>query len=227
MSESLFDHIPTGATISDLKPLPSDPNMRRIRVNGRPVATLRAADIEALKLEPGSRWSASLAAKVANALEIDKARKAAMKLLGHRAFSSGELIDKLVTKGHRSTVASRIADELARDHWIDDMEYARSLARETIRTKPATQRLLEHKLQLRKVDPKVAKAVATEVVQGLDPFSQAMQLAETSLKRMKSSRGQAVQRRVAALLARRGFEEDIIAEVLDRIGLNADDRNEP
>jgi len=220
-----FDGDSSAIVISEIAPLVSDPNMRRVRVGPgkKTVATLRAADVEALELAIGQPWTAKLAQAVQVELAANKARKAAMNMLGRRAFSKAEVIERLEKKGHAVSIAQRIADELAADRWIDDAAYGRALIDELNRKKPAGRQLLASKLQRRKIDPELADRLAREAIAGSDPLNEALELARQRLPTMRALPAATTRRRLAGLLARRGFDEEVVAAALARLRLDDDD----
>lgn len=233
MMMMLFKDIPDGAVISEITPLTSYPNMRRVRIGPphsphspsgkKTVATLRAADIDAIGLAIGNPWTPKLAQAVRVELAAGKARKAAMNLLGRRAYSKGELIDRLQRKGHDTLIAQRIADEMAADQWIDDAAYGRAIIHEISRSKPAGHQLLVSKLQARKLDPELAERIAREAVAGGDPLNEALKLARQRFQAMQALPAATARRRLAGLLARRGFDEEVVAAALARLGVGDDD----
>ena len=160
-----------------------------------------------------------------------------MRLLGRRAYSRGEVIQRLIDRGHDKSIATHIADELETDRWIDDAAYARAIVHEATRTKPAGRRLLLDKLKSRRIDAELAQRVAEESASPASPtlrvgsagsaratteFDAALALARKRLDTMRGLSAATIQRRLAALLARRGFEEDAIQAVIERLPI---DRN--
>jgi len=128
-SDRLFVEGLGGASITAIEPLASNPNLRRVRVGTKTVATLQAADIESLRFRVGQSWTAEAAQRVADAVSAAKARTTAMKLLGRRDFSRAELIDRLEARGHSRSTATSVADELVRNGWINDRDRAESIIR--------------------------------------------------------------------------------------------------
>jgi regulatory protein len=202
------------AVITEIRPLPSDPNMRRIRVGRNTVATLRAADIEALGIAVDANWTPKLAREVQHVLACHAARKDAFRILGRRAHSRAEIIQRLRHRGHGPEIAESIADELAADRWIDDEKYARDIVEQAIRTKPAGRRLLEQKMRTRKIDPEVAARVLGEAAGHLSDVESAAELAKRGLRGMRGPPPATIKRRLAGLMLRRGFDEEVVDDVL-------------
>lgn len=225
-ASTLFDDSSAHATISQIRPLANDPNLRRIVVGRKVVATLRSTDIESLKIQVGAIWTADLAAAAQTEMKANKARRAAMSMLGRRAYSRAEVVDRLVRKSHDRTIAERIARELAADHWIDDTAYAEAVVREASRKKPAGRTLLVEKLQARKIDPQITETVARAAQAQVDPLEAAVEFGRRKLASLHALPDAKARQRIFTALARRGFDEDTIAAVCDRLHLRSDEHND-
>ncbi len=211
--------------VSEIRPIGSDPNMRRIKVDGNTVATLRVTDIEALKIKVGQHWTVTLARAVDQVVATNRTRKAALGLLGRRPYSQAELADRLRGKNHAPSSVKSVLKELVANGWIDDAAYGRKVADEVIR-KPASRRYLKSRLEARQIAPQLAEQIAKEAVTGIDPVEAALSLARRRLGSMAGLPVATVQRRVAGTLARRGFDEDVIDGVLIRLGIGERDYSE-
>ena len=87
--------LPAGTTISALEPDACRPGSVRLTAGGRAVATVDERDIERLRLTPGRPWTDRLAADVRCALMRERARSRATRMLGRRALTRAELVDRL------------------------------------------------------------------------------------------------------------------------------------
>ncbi|MCI0362635.1 MAG: recombination regulator RecX [Phycisphaerales bacterium] len=216
---SLFEDKGDGdvATVSDIKAVARDPNMRRVYVGRRAVATLRASDVAALEIRIGGVWTAALGAKVEREAAAAKARKQAMKMIARRAYSRGQLAEALERKGYEAEIARRVVDELAADRWIDDEAYARGVAVAIGSRKAAGARLMEAKLAGRKIESELAERVAREAASELGTVDAAEELVRRQMKVWTRLKPVAIRRRIEGLLSRRGFDEDVIEAVLSRL----------
>lgn len=205
--------------VTQIKPLSKDPNLRRVYVDKRAVALLRASDVEMLQLCEGMEWNSRIAMAVQNEHEALKTRQVAMRMLGRRAFSRGELIDRLLRRGHSQLAASRTVDELVADHWIDDAQYAREIVNAASSRKPASQRQLKSKLAARRIDPDLASEILGTATRDSDDVT-ALTFARQQLRAMKDLRRPVAAARIASKLARRGFEQQTIIETLEQLGLS-------
>lgn len=213
------------ATISAIDPMPSDPNVLRVRVEGRIEARLSRPDVEALKLAVGQKWTSTRAEAVHRAVETAKARKSAFATLGRRALSRRALIERLIAKGHAEPIAKSVADQLENDGWIDDVAYARSIVHEVVRKRPASAAFLQERLQAKKVDDSAIESVLAEHAAVTDPLEQAFVMAQEKLCSMKkiTSNAAAAVRRIASALERRGFDVETVEVVIQRLGLLPED----
>ncbi len=219
MSTDASTHLPC---VTEIAPLPGNPNVQRIKVDGRVAARLSASDVESLGIEVGQQWTAEVAARVDDALECAKARRTAMTLLGRRALSRGKLIERLMRRGHSHDVADRVTLALVQDHWLDDAAYAQALAEELARRKSASHRLIVERLIMRRIDESVAREAADLVLSKINPVDAATALAKKRLATMNNIEPKRAVRRIASLLARRGYDEETINETIDRLDRLAD-----
>jgi regulatory protein len=220
--------MPVGEAITAIRPLPSDPSMRSVRIGRRVIARLRADDIGSIGLRAGQILTDEIAGAIEAILAVDKARKDALRLLGRRGYSCGQLVDRLKRKGHEEPAARAVVNELKADNWLDDEEYARAVAHEIRAHGPATPRLIIQKLRQRRIDADLARRVAEEALADADPVDEAVRLAEKRLRTMGHVPAATAARRIASALARRGFDMDTIRTALDRVKIaDAEPGDEP
>lgn len=221
----LFDDVPEGAAITDIVAVKDDPALRRIRVNGRSVATVRATDVETLGLQEGMAFTRQRRAALAEIVAINRARRIALNLLGRRAYTSAELIERITRRGYDEVIAERVTRQLAADHWIDDAQFARDLVDELLAKKPAGRPLLEQKLAARKVPDELASRAIDDALAEHDEHAAALEFARRLLGRRSSKSAAAAARSIHGKLARRGVDESIIQDVLEELDLLANDEH--
>jgi regulatory protein len=143
------------------------------------------------------------------------AMRDALRLLRRRPLGCAELRDRLARKGHESPVISRVVAELMDQGALDDAAYAKLLVESELR-KPTGRRLLVHKLCRKRVPREVIGRVVTKALRDKDPVADARSLAERKLTSPTFQRLDAAarQRRLWSLLARRGFDRDVIETAL-------------
>ena len=220
MNSSLFESEEPAKRIDAIEVPTSDASLRRIRVGRRTVATLPANVIEAMGITVGDAWTESLAAAVDQAKVEHTVRVHAQRLLKRRALSRDELIERLQRKETDTQLVGRIADEMTAAGAINDDAYARLVAVSEADRGPVSVTYLEHKLQQRGIAQVLAQQVAGAILQDTDDAETAARFAAARLRSMSSQPPEVAARRIGAALARRGFDADMIASVLDGIGLS-------
>ena len=150
---------------------------------------------------------------------ISPIREYALGLLGRRAYSCGDLTQRLVSKGHDPNLVDLAIRRLVDCGLLDDEALARAMAEATVAKKPASAALIEQKLHARRIPRDIAERVVAEVLDGVDPVEAAARLARAMLGAHRPKAGAANRQRIGAALARRGFDADIISEALERAGL--------
>ena len=215
---------PEAPLITAIEPLASNPNMRKVFVHGKPVVMLRATDIESLRIRTGMTWTAEASQRAADAVAANEARALAMRLLGRRGFARAELISRLEQRGCDVSIAERVTAELVRDGWLSDRDRAEAIVRQTTRKGPASRPMLMAKLTAHGIQSDLASSIADAARAGRSDLRDAVMLAKHALSAQRSKLPPAaVARRIASLLARRGFDHDTIASALERAGLTRDD----
>jgi regulatory protein len=152
---------------------------------------------------------------------VDKARADALRILGRGDHAAAALIARLVRRGHAEEDATRAVERLRVEGWLDDEATARALAERTVRGAPAADRLIETRLRRGGVEADLAARVARETA-GEDPVAAALLVAERRCRGLDRLDPAVAARRVAGVLARRGFDEDVIETVLSRLDLHPD-----
>lgn len=224
-TRSLFNDLPTGGVISKITPRTSNPNVRSIHVGRKTVATLRAADVKSLNLKVGDPWTKAVSRRVALILKRQKALSSAMNMLGRRSLSKSDLAHRLVAKGNSRVIAGQVAEELASAGWINEPHLADALIHHVTRAKPAGRTLIRNTLQAKGLPNQVIEDSLADNDAMKDEMANALRLAKSRLRHFAGLPNSTIRRRIASLLARRGFEDDTIEQVLDRLQLSPRESN--
>lgn len=160
------------------------------------------------------------AARAAEDAALETAREQALRLLTARPRTRAELATALSRKGADEAVASEVLDRLTTVGLVDDEAYARSYAeREASRKGP---RAVVDALQRRGVSAVLARQVA---FQG-DPDAvrpAALAVGRAALPRWRGLDRPVVERRLAGLLARRGYSSGLVYSVVRELLDGVDD----
>ncbi len=148
---------------------------------------------------------------------IDAAREAALRLIEHSRRTRSELERKLRERGVEAAVRDEVLRRLEGVGLVDDVEYARAYLAGRWGRRAAGWRALEGDLKRRGVSsPDIAAARARlEAEQGpADEVSLARRVIAQTARRYAALDPARRRQRLWALLARRGFAPDVIAEAL-------------
>lgn len=137
--------------------------------------------------------------------ELQKAKDAALNYLGHAATTERRVRDKLRAKGFEGETIDTVVEDLMRVGLLDDEAYARDFAKRLALKETAGARWIETKLVSRGVHYSLAARVAEEfAAEGSDA---ALEAARARIAKMGHvTDGEALVRRVAGQLQRRGFD---------------------
>jgi len=134
----------------------------------------------------------------------------ALEMLGRRAMSRRELIDKLVGKGEEESAAVAVADWLVEKRFLNDGDYAEQIVRHYAGKGYGRQRLTEE-LWRRGIGKDLWDAALQEMPEGDEALDRFIHL---KLRGVEPDRAE--EKRVADALRRRGYDWDAISEALRR-----------
>ena len=183
----------------------------RIFVDGEFWAELDSGVAAEHGLFEGAVLSQARLAEARVAGERSLAMSRALSLLGYRARAKGELRDRLERAGYSGETVAVVIARLEELGYLDDEEFARSLAREDARKKYGPRRILGD-LRRVGVDEEVAREAVDEAFVERSEYLTALAIARRRYnKEEKGSDAQA--RRVYSFLMRRGYSADVCVEV--------------
>jgi regulatory protein len=183
----------------------------RIFVDGEFWAELDSGVAVEHGLFEGAVLSQASLAEARVAGERSLAMNRALSLLGYRARAKGELRERLGRVGYSGETVAVVIARLEELGYLDDEEFARSLAREDARKKYGPRRILGD-LRRAGVDEEVAREAVDEAFVERSEYLTALAIARRRYnKEEKGSDTQA--RRVYSFLMRRGYSADVCVEV--------------
>jgi regulatory protein len=142
------------------------------------------------------------------------ARALCLRLLTARARTRAELSGQLTKRGYPDDIRDRVLDRLAAAGLIDDADFAAEWVRSRRAHSGKSKRALAVELHAKGVD----NDIITTALGGLDAASErerAEQLVRAKLRReVLGEDDRRVSRRLAAMLARRGYSQMLAGEVV-------------
>lgn len=141
------------------------------------------------------------------------ARQIVLRQLAMAPRSRAQLEEKLAAKDCAPDVAAAVLDRFTEVGLVDDEAYAEMLVRSQHAGRGLARRALAHELRRKGVDPDTATAALEKV----DPADERIRARELVDKRLRSMGGLGVEvatRRLAGMLARKGYPADVAYGVI-------------
>ncbi len=177
------------------------------------------------------REAARLAREEAAAAELEAdpeavARKILLDTLTGQARSRKELADKLAKRGVPDELAGELLDRFTEVGLIDDAAYARQWVESRHRSRGLAPRALAQELRRKGIDDEDSKT-ALEQIDESDQRAAARALVDKKLRSMRGLDHQVATRRLAGLLARKGYAAGLAYSVVREALGEAEDDDEP
>jgi regulatory protein len=147
----------------------------------------------------------------------DACREEALKLLERQRRPRVDLARRLAEKGYVAPVVEEVLDRLTTVGLIDDTEFARAFLAGRWGRRPAGWRRLQQELRgkgIAEADVLAARALLEQREGGIDEIATARKLIAQAERRYARLEPRVRQQRLYALLARRGYDSDVIRRAL-------------
>jgi regulatory protein len=202
--------------ITSLSPQKHDPDRLSVFVDGAFRMGLAAEIAHAARLRVGDVVDEARLAELERRDLGWQAREAALRLLAVRPRSAKELARRLRMKGYGAEVAEEVIGRLRELGMIDDAAFAGMLARDRVRLRPQGSRRLASELRQKGVDEETARTAIRETLESEETDERELaRRAAAKWKPRADEEPERARRRLHGFLARRGFDGDVIREVLD------------
>jgi regulatory protein len=145
-------------------------------------------------------------------------REAALKLLERTRRTRSDLTKRLKDKGYALATVEPVLERLAEVGLIDDAEYARAWLAGRWGRKPSGWRRLQQELRAKGIsddDVERARELLAERGNAPDEVESALKLVAQARKRYARLDEQKQRQRLYALLARHGYNADVIRRALE------------
>ena len=204
--------------ITAIHPDPRHPGRFAVLVDGRSLASLPLEVIERLGLRPGASI-APLRETLEQETAALKTYDRAVSMLTARARSARDLERQLTRKGEPVEHVKVAVERLRAAGFLDDAAFARGFARSGSLGAGLASRRLRQELTRRGVERSIADEAVDEVLEeeGIDEQENAETVAQKRLRTLGNVDPRARRRRLYGYLARRGYDGEVIARVLERL----------
>jgi len=142
----------------------------------------------------------------------------ALRALAPRARSRSELHDHLIKRGVESEISGGVLDSLELQGLLNDLEFAKLWVESRQRQKKISKRVIASELRQKGVAQDIIDEVLAEL-DDEDEYAIAFALAEKKYRASMHLDPDVSYRRIAALLARKGFGHQIMARAMNQLRL--------
>ena len=197
-----------GGRITGLRALKS--GRVAVYLDGRRAFRLTA--VEAARLRPGQVLTDEEIRQLLERELREQAHEIALRFLSYRPRSEREVADHLRRKGFDARTVEAELERLRRVGLVDDRAFARFWVESRTAFRPRSRRALQAELRRKGVP----LAIIREVLQETSPDERALalRLARERARRLRGLDPLTFRRRLAAYLIRRGFEGELVMEIL-------------
>jgi regulatory protein len=147
--------------------------------------------------------------------DLDKTKKAALRLLNFRPRSENELRRRLTQKNLPREAVEATVDQLKKEGWVDDEKFARLYALSRMQSGSFGKGRVRRELTQRGLSGALIESGMTAIAD-IDEAAAAQGLVEKRLATMRGLSLDAKKRRLHGFLMRRGFSSQVIFRVLGK-----------
>lgn len=187
---------------------------QRVLLDSGATIRLRPEDIAALAVQPDADLDTAAVQQLRARAERTQAEEFTHQLLAVRLRSRKELTDRLRRRGVSAEIIAGLIADLERDGLVNDVRFADAWVRTRLALAPSGRIRLRYELAQKGVAREVINRILGETVSDRDEGALAWSVASVRLRRYRGLPKQAMYRRLAGLLQRRGFASAVIAQVL-------------
>ena len=151
------------------------------------------------------------------------AKMQAFRYLTVRDHSETELAGKLRQKGFSATTIQWVLADLRRLHFLNDTEFAALFARNRLAQRPIGRRQLEYELKQKGISSALLTETLDKIYSETNEETLVRQLAAKRLLILKGQPPLKVRKKLADFLLRRGFEWEVVKQVLAELIVAGED----
>ena len=210
-----MDTLPKGGTITALKPQLKNKNRLSVFIDGEFAFGLDADVVAQFGLHVRQHVDAALLDEILCSEEYQRACHRAFRFLATRARSQKELEDRLARYEYPPALIARVVAKCKSLSYIDDRQFAFQYARSRVVQKPLGPELLRRELQKFGIHKALRDEAVAQVYEENSPLALALALAEKRIARLRDLPPEKARARLIGFLKRRGFDWDVVQQVLD------------
>ena len=207
---------PDPSVVTRLAPHPRREGRFAVELNDVSAGHLSIDLVSDLAVRTGSTVEGPALANLLDAMRRTALLDKALDLLAVSDRSTRDLSARLRRHAGDAGDIPWVVDRLTAQGYLDDVTYARRVAESRARSRAVSRRAIRDELQRKGIAPDLARSVLAEVADDveLDDYATALAAARRRLRALQSYDHPTRRRRLAAWLARRGFEGEVIGRAL-------------
>jgi regulatory protein len=188
-------------------------NKARVNVHLDGKFAFGLAKIEAARLRLGQELDEAVIARLKNADGLEQAYQRALKYLNPRPRSETEMRQHLAKHGVAESDVEAVLERLRQTGLIDDRAFARLWVENRTTFRPRSKRALQAELKRKGINPEALGEALSEANDADNAYRLALQRAQ----RLKALPRLEFRQKLGGYLARRGFDFDTLAPILERV----------
>jgi regulatory protein len=141
-------------------------------------------------------------------------KKTAFDYLSYRIRSADEIKKKLKAKKITENIISKVISHLEELKLLDDEQFALQLAREKIKNKGVSRKVLQQKFFQKGIPKAVGESVLDRIFKEVNEKELALRNFDKYYPKIKDKEKAEQKKKIFDYLARKGFDFDIIGEVI-------------
>ena len=192
------------------------PSDHEIFLDDKPFVVIPSAFVEKFGLRIGLEIEAEVIEKLIDADEAMRAKNYSLDLLRENIYSKTQMTRELEREGFGEQTVKTIIAELIHSGHIRDRLYAENWIQRRQKSNPKGRTVLKQELINKGVDREIAEQVLA-AVKSEEESKLAFQIAQKRAKQYKRLPIHVAKRRLHGFLARRGFEPEVILQVIEKV----------
>ncbi len=202
--------------ITDIQQVSENPLQHKIYLDDEPRIVIPSILINKFGLRIGLEITTEVIEKLIAADEAMRAKKYALDLLSENIYSKTQMEKQLDREGFGEETIEIIISELIVSGHIRDRQFAEKWVQRRLKSNPRGKILLRQELIDKGVDQETAEQVLSELKSEYEN-KLALQIAKKRVKMYTKLPNHVAKRRLHGFLARRGFESEVIMQVIAQV----------
>lgn len=150
-------------------------------------------------------------------IDITKAKQQALYYLKFRSRSSAEMRRYLNRKGYQAAIQEAVVSWLQELGYVDDLQFALQWIENRCRTNPMGERRLVQELRQKGIPQPIIDQAMVGFRESVDETALACKLATKQVRVYRGDDTDAIKRKLAGFLGRRGFHPGDIRSAIDQV----------